>query len=143
MKIGELAKNACCTTETIRFYEKAGLMPDAARTGGNYRDYSAMHLERLRFIRNCRALDMAHEEIRALLGLTEAPAERCGAVNTLIDEHISHVDHRIDELMQLRTQLTELRSHCASEQAVGDCGIVQELSTMEVAPARVKHSHIG
>lgn len=143
MKIGELAKSARCTTETIRFYEKEGLMPDAERTGGNYRDYSAVHVERLRFIRNCRALDMTHDEIRALLGLTDKPAEQCGAINALVDEHISHVDHRIEELQQLKAQLTKLRSQCVVEQAVGDCGIVQELTTMEVTPARAKHSHIG
>ncbi|MGV7242057.1 Cd(II)/Pb(II)-responsive transcriptional regulator [Caballeronia sp. M23-90] len=143
MKIGELAKTARCTTETIRFYEKEGLMVDAERTEGNYRDYSGKHVERLRFIRNCRALDMAHDEIRALLDLTDAPGEHCGAVNSLVDEHISHVDHRIEELLHLRGQLMDLRARCATERPVGDCGIVQKLSSMEVAPARPKHSHIG
>ncbi|MCY0388400.1 Cd(II)/Pb(II)-responsive transcriptional regulator [Robbsia sp. Bb-Pol-6] len=143
MKIGELAKITRCTTETIRFYEKEGLMLDAERTEANYREYSAKHVERLRFIRNCRALDMAHDEIRALLDLTDAPAEGCGAVNSLVDEHISHVDHRIEELLGLRNQLLELRSRCGMEQAVGDCGIVQELSQKEVAPTRAKHSHVG
>ncbi|WP_438397145.1 Cd(II)/Pb(II)-responsive transcriptional regulator [Caballeronia sp. DA-9] len=143
MKIGELAKLARCTTETVRFYEKEGLMPDADRTVANYRDYSAAHLDRLRFIRNCRALDMAHDEIRALLGLTDAPTGPCGGINLLVDEHISHVDHRIAELMELRAQLIDLRSRCEAEQAVGDCGIVRELSNMDVMPSRMKHSHVG
>ncbi|MGL4860686.1 MAG: MerR family transcriptional regulator, partial [Enterobacteriaceae bacterium] len=68
MKIGELAQAANCTTETIRFYEKKELLPKAERTAANYRSYTPAHLERLRFIRVCRTLDMTHEEIRQLLG---------------------------------------------------------------------------
>jgi Cd(II)/Pb(II)-responsive transcriptional regulator len=143
MKIGELAKIAHCTTETIRFYEKEGLLPEAERTEANYRSYSARHVERLRFIRNCRALDMTHDEIRALLRLTDAPADGCGSINALIDEHIAHVDTRIDELKQLKVQLTTLREQCHGEQAVEDCGIVQGLNEMDVSATRVRHTHLG
>ena len=143
MKIGELAKIAHCTTETIRFYEKEGLLPEADRTEANYRSYTARHVERLRFIRNCRALDMTHDEIRALLRLTDTPADGCGAINTLIDEHITHVDTRIDELKQLKAQLTSLREQCQTEQAVEDCGIVHGLTDMEVSAPRSRHTHLG
>jgi Cd(II)/Pb(II)-responsive transcriptional regulator len=143
MKIGELAKIAHCTTETIRFYEKEGLLPEADRTEANYRSYTSRHIERLRFIRNCRALDMTHDEIRALLRLTDAPAEGCGAINTLIDEHIAHVDTRIDELKQLKVQLSALREQCQTEQAVADCGIVHGLADMEVSAPRSRHTHLG
>jgi Cd(II)/Pb(II)-responsive transcriptional regulator len=143
MKIGELAKIAHCTTETIRFYEKEGLLPEADRTEANYRNYTARHVERLRFIRNCRALDMTHDEIRALLRLTDAPAEGCGAINTLIDEHIGHVNTRIDELKQLKAQLTTLREQCRAEQPVEACGIVQGLTDMEVSAPRSRHTHLG
>ena len=143
MKIGELAKIAHCTTETIRFYEKEGLLPEAERTEANYRSYSARHVERLRFIRNCRALDMTHDEIRALLRLTDAPADGCGGINDLIDEHIAHVDTRIDELKQLKAQLTTLREQCHGEQAVEDCGIVQGLTEMDVGATRARHTHLG
>src|SRR5690606_25981831 len=109
MKIGELAGKARCTTETVRFYEKAGLLPEADRTDSNYRSYGPKHLERLRFVRNCRALDMTHVEIRALLELMDTPADGCGAINNLLDEHINHVDARISELTRLKAQLTDLR----------------------------------
>jgi len=115
MKIGELASAASCTTETVRFYEKEGLLPEAERTESNYRSYGPTHVERLRFIRNCRVLDMAHEEIRALLALMDAPADGCGAVNTLLDEHIGHVDARIGELLHLKQQLSALRQKCQTE----------------------------
>lgn len=68
MKIGELAQVAQCTVETVRYYEKAGLLPETPRTAGNFRVYGPGHVERLRFIRNCRALDMSHEEIHTHLG---------------------------------------------------------------------------
>ena len=143
MKIGELAKVAKCTTETIRFYEKKGLLPDAARTGSNYRSYSGMHVERLRFIRNCRALDMTHEEIRELLAFADAPQENCGGVNTLLDEHIRHVEVRIAELMQLKHQLTTLREQCQSEQGVDACGILRGLTEMETVAGGERHTHLG
>jgi len=143
MKIGELAKMAQCTTETIRFYEKEGLLPQAIRTDSNYRSYTETHAERLRFIRNCRALDMTHDEIRHLLSATDAPGEPCGSINSLVDEHILHVDRRIEELTQLKAQLVALRGQCTTEESATDCGIVQALSTNNVAPAREKRTHLG
>ncbi|CAB3749096.1 Cd(II)/Pb(II)-responsive transcriptional regulator [Paraburkholderia humisilvae] len=142
MKIGELAQLAGCTTDTIRFYEKEGLLPAAARTGANYRYYSDAHLQRLRFIRNCRALDMSHEEIRRLLDAGDARGEDCAAINQLIDEHIDHVVKRIDELTSLKQQLLTLRAHCQTEKAVLECGIMQELGAMEASAAHAHHGHV-
>ncbi len=143
MKIGELACAARCSTETIRFYEKAGLLPEPERSEGNYRQYGPQHLERLRFIRNCRGLDMAHDEIRALLGMIDHPARDCGAINHLLDEHIAHVQVRLRELQDLRRHLVGLREQCGSEQAVDACGIVQGLNRMETAEGPVHNTHIG
>ncbi len=105
MKIGELARVGPCTVETVRYYEKKGLLAPPARTPANYRSYGSAHVYRLRFIRNCRALDMTHEEIHMLLGLMDQPAGDCGGVNQLLDEHIAHVEVRIAELCQLKQQL--------------------------------------
>ena len=143
MKIGELAQVAQCTVETVRYYEKEGLLPAPARTAANYRSYSSAQVDRLRFIRNCRALDMTHEEIRTLLGFIDQSAGDCGAVNQLLDEHIAHVDVRIDELSQLKQQLSELRQRCQSEQAMDACGILQGLAAMETEPRHERHTHIG
>ncbi len=143
MKIGELAQVAQCTVETVRYYEKEGLLSAPARTAANYRSYSDVHVDRLRFIRNCRALDMTHEEIRALLGLMDQSVGNCGGVNQLLDEHIAHVDARIAELSQLKQQLTQLRRRCQSEQAVDACGILQGLASMETEPRHARHTHLG
>ena len=143
MKIGELARLGQCTVETVRYYEKAGLLPPAARTGSNYRHYGDAHVARLRFIRNCRALDMTHDEVRALLGLVDQPANDCGGVNRVLDEHIAHVEVRIRELKQLKQQLVALRQSCQGEQAVIACGIVQGLTTMETETKNQRQTHLS
>ena len=143
MKIGELARNAQCTVETVRYYEKAGLLTEPARTGGNFRVYGPEHMERLRLIRNCRALDMSHEEIHALLKLANAAGDDCGAINAVFDQHIAHVDTRIGELTQLKAQLSSLRQRCSSDQGVDACGILQGLATMETGQQTGRNTHLG
>jgi Cd(II)/Pb(II)-responsive transcriptional regulator len=130
MKIGELANAAKCSVETIRFYESTGLLPKAGRGANNYRLYHAEHEERLRFIRNCRALDMSHEEVRILLAEMDGAATDCGSVNAVLDEHIQHVAARIRELQRLKGQLTALRGQCQSRSKVGDCRIVKGLTAL-------------
>lgn len=143
MKIGELAQVAQCTVETVRYYEKAGLLPETARTAGNFRVYGPDHVDRLRFIRNCRALDMSLEEIHALLALADHPQTSCGAINTVLDQHIAHVNERIEELSKLKVQLQTLRGQCHNEQAVDTCGILQGLAAMETMAKPERHTHLG
>jgi Cd(II)/Pb(II)-responsive transcriptional regulator len=143
MKIGEFAQVAQTTVETVRYYEKEGLLPATARTAGNFRVYGPAHLERLRFIRNCRALDMSHEEIHTLLGLADQPTEGCGAINAVFDQHMAHVDERIRELIHLKEQLAMLRQRCQTEQAVDACGILQGLAVMETEAKAERHTHLG
>ena len=127
MKIGELARRAECPAETIRYYEREGLLPEAARTPGNYRVYARAHMERLSFIRNCRSLDMTLNEIRQLLRLRDLPQENCDAAHTLLDEHITHVAARIAELQNLERQLKVLRRQCRSARLEKACGILDGL----------------
>ena len=131
MKIGELAQTALCTVETVRYYEKAGLLPLPARTSGNFRVYGPEHLERLRFIRNCRALAMSHQEIHTLLQLSDQPEAGCEAVNGVFEQHIAHVRARIQELTQLQQQLQALRLRCQTVQTTQTCGILQGVNAME------------
>lgn len=127
--IGKLARETGSTVETIRYYEREGLIHPPVRSDGNYRLYDAGATERLRFIRHCRTLDMTLDEIRVLLGFLDAPNEACDRVNSLLDEHIGHVRTRIAELTDLERQLKRLRSRCRATQASRDCGILQNLST--------------
>jgi Cd(II)/Pb(II)-responsive transcriptional regulator len=143
MKIGDLAQAAQCTVETIRYYEKEGLLAAPARSASNYRQYGPAHADRLRFIRNCRMLDMTHDEIRALLGMMDRPQDDCTAVNHLLDEHIEHVEVRIQELQQLKHRLAELRGSCSTHQEVQECGILQGLASMETEVKPSRHTHLG
>ena len=93
LKIGELARRTQCQAETIRFYEREGLLPAPMRTAGNYRVYGRAHVERLAFIRNCRALDMTLDEIRQLLRFRDLPQDNCHAAHALLDEHVARREH--------------------------------------------------
>ncbi len=137
MKIGDLAKKSGLQTGTIRYYEKAGLIPEPERSNSNYRRYSESHIERLRFIQHCRLLDMSLEEIRLLLDYRDFPEANCSKVNDLIDEHIGHVTQRIDELRLLETQLRDLRSRCTEAAGINDCGILNALSCPAFSPEKV------
>lgn len=128
MRIGDLARRAGCTVETVRYYEKEGLLAEPARGGNNYRLYGAAHLEALSFIRNCRLLEMSLEEIRMLLRLKSDPARDCSEVNVILDEHIAHVTGRIESLETLRGQLEGLRSLCVEVRSAGACAILRELA---------------
>ncbi|MFM9915182.1 MAG: Cd(II)/Pb(II)-responsive transcriptional regulator [Rhizobacter sp.] len=145
MKIGALAEVTGTPVETIRFYEREGVLPSPARAQNNYRLYLPAHVERLAFIRQCRSLDMTLDEIRALIQLRESPAQDCGDINLLLDEHIGHVAKRIRELRALEKELKALRSRCLSPHAVADCGILDGLdraAAASPAPApRRRHVH--
>ena len=127
MRIGALAKQTGCSVETIRYYEREGLLPPSARTEGNYRIYSDADVERLSFIRDCRSLDMTLEEIEQLLSFRDAPEKYCTEVNELLDEHIGHVTARVAELQTLEQQLHKLRRLCRRTQKAKNCGILKRL----------------
>lgn len=135
MKIGELALAAQTQVETIRYYEREGLLPKAPRSEGNYRIYGPEHVERLAFVRHCRSLDMTLDEIRVLLRFKDEPQAECGEVNALLDEHIGHVATRIRELRQLEKQLKALREQCAGSSESAHCGILHELVQASSVPA--------
>lgn len=127
MKIGELGDKTGVDAETIRYYEKVGILPKPARTEGNYRQYGEAHVDRLRFVRHCRSLDMTLDEIRVLLQFRDAPDSNCGEVNTLLDEHIGHVTQRIVALSELEKELRKLRRQCRKAQKSKDCGILARI----------------
>ncbi|MBU0752280.1 MAG: Cd(II)/Pb(II)-responsive transcriptional regulator [Gammaproteobacteria bacterium] len=143
MKIGELARGTGTSVETIRYYEREGLLPATERTDGNYRIYGGAHADRLRFIRNCRSLDMTLEEIRVLLRFKDSPADDCGAVNELLDEHIGHVANRIRELRHLERHLKGLRDLCQESRDAGHCGILNELAHNVSSSSDATSGHVG
>ncbi|TWO68001.1 Cd(II)/Pb(II)-responsive transcriptional regulator [Caenimonas sedimenti] len=146
MKIGELAKATGTQVETIRYYERAGLLPEPLRTDGNYRVYEKSHVQRLAFIRHCRCLDMTLEEIGLLLQFKDDPQSDCGDVDRILDEHIEHVVVRIRELKALEKQLRSLRSECTPNSDPASCGVIGGLerdAQRHDHAAKVSHRHIA
>jgi Cd(II)/Pb(II)-responsive transcriptional regulator len=143
-RIGELSELGGCPVETIRYYEREGMLAKASRSSGNYRLYEKHHLDALQFIRNCRALDMTLDEIRALLALRSNPSRACTEVNSLLDEHIQHVRDRISELRELDRTLRSLRASCQQDLSVANCEILKGIRLLNPTttdkPARRAHS---
>jgi Cd(II)/Pb(II)-responsive transcriptional regulator len=128
MRIKELARATGVESDTIRFYEKQGLLPAPARSTNGYRDYGAPQLERLAFIRHCRALDMPLNDVRRLVDFVDAPASHCDDVNGLVDAQLVRVRARLASMAALERQLVALRARCSGEHTQGQaCGILQEL----------------
>lgn len=141
MKIGELARAAQTPVETIRYYEREGLLPAPPRSEGNYRLYGAAHLQRLAFIRHCRGLDMTLDEVRLLLQVRDDPQGGCEAADALLDAHLDHVSTRIRELRVLQKQLQALRQQCAGGQDAAHCGVLQGLEQPPRSRKRAAHVH--
>lgn len=131
MQIGALARAAGCSVATIRYYEQQGLLPEPERTEGNFRTYRPAHVERLRTIRGCRALDLSLDEIRALLAQADGSARDCAGIDRAIDDHLVHVDERIAALQHLRAQLRTLRSRCDGEHEIESCGVWSGLAAID------------
>lgn len=140
MRIGELAKQAGCDVETIRYYEKAGLLPEPSRSDAGYRSYLPEHLERLRFIRHCRSLQMGIPDIRVLLDFQSKPSVECQGVNDLLDHHIASVRVQMQKLQSLEKQLIMLRHQCEQPHLVNGCGILQSLNDTGASKDCVCHS---
>ena len=129
MKIGEISKTTGIAVETIRYYEKIGLVPAPEREASGYRSYRQQHLDRLLFIRRCRNLDMAQDEIRELIELADQPGADCSQVDALLARHLEHVRQRLEELTRLEDTLTQLQTACSQGRAVSECGILGGLSS--------------
>ncbi|MEJ8823003.1 Cd(II)/Pb(II)-responsive transcriptional regulator [Variovorax humicola] len=127
MKISELSRATGVDTDTIRYYEKTGLLPSPARESNGYRAYGPEHVEGLSFVRHCRALDIPLADVARLLAFSAKPDGDCGDINRLIDDQIVRVRARIASLQALESQLTLLRSRCAEPHEAADCGILNEL----------------
>jgi Cd(II)/Pb(II)-responsive transcriptional regulator len=127
MRIGELARRGGCDVETVRFYEREGLLDAPAREPNGYRRYAEAHLAQLNFIRHCRSLGIGLPEVRILRHLQASPESACEEVNGLVDRQIERIHQRIESLRLLEGQLHALRDSCEANRSVGECGIMRNL----------------
>jgi Cd(II)/Pb(II)-responsive transcriptional regulator len=127
MRIGELSHASGVDVQTIRYYEREGLLAEPSRTASGYRAYGPEHLERLNFVRHCRSLDMPLAEIRTLLELSKRQDVSCEQVDQLVHGHLQRVKAKRAALQVLEAQLETLSGQCAAGHRVADCGILEEL----------------
>ncbi len=127
LTIGRLAKTASVGVETIRFYEREGLMAAPERTASGYRLYPPAAAERLGFIRRAKALGFSLAEIRELLGLAEPSGDRA-KVKALTEHKLAEIEQRIEELHRMRQALSELDRQCSGQGPVEGCPIIEALT---------------
>lgn len=123
--IGQLAKTAAVGVETIRFYERRGLMSDPPRSAGGYRRYPEHAAERLRFIRRAKRLGFSLDEIGTLLNLQDG-GERA-AVKAITQAKLAQIEARIDDLRRMRKTLADLEKQCSGRGPVKGCPIIEAL----------------
>jgi DNA-binding transcriptional MerR regulator len=127
MKIGALAKAVGANIETIRYYERIGLLPAAGRTAANYRDYGAAHRERLAFVRHARELGFSIADIRSLLDLSDQPERDCVEADQIASQHLAQVEIKIAQLSALRDELARMIHACRGGSAA-ECRVIEVLS---------------
>ncbi len=125
--IGALGKLTGVNIETIRYYERIGLLPGAARTSSNYRVYGDTHVRRLTFIRKARDLGFPIEMVRRMLALSDQPDRPCREVDALVGEQMREVERKIADLERLWEELDRLAHQCSGG-LVSDCRIIEALS---------------
>ena len=127
LTIGVLARDSGVNLETIRFYERSGLMPAPQRSPAGYRHYQEQDIRRLRFIRRGRELGFSLEEIRSLLDLAAHPESPCTSADQMVREHLDAIETRIRDLQNMRAELSKLAGchsghaeHCRLLEALDD-----------------------
>lgn len=127
LTIGRLAAATGTNVETIRFYEKSGILAPPSRTDSNYRSYEPDHLNRLSFIRRARDLGFSLDQVKALLKLSDDRAQSCAAVDDIAKLHREEVERKIRDLQALKTELDRIIDSC-KHGTVAECRIVESLS---------------
>jgi len=128
MLIGELAQACDCPAETIRYYEKIGLLPPPARRENGYRSYDDKHQKWLQFIIRSRELGFSQDEVRRLTDFAHQQRPACADVHDLLEEHVIDVRDRISELKRMENALVRLKQQC-QEGTLHECPVIDELMT--------------
>jgi MerR family mercuric resistance operon transcriptional regulator len=127
LPIGELSRQSGVNIETIRYYEKIGIMPAPARSPGGYRLYAPDHLKRLSFVRRGRQLGFSLDELRSLLRLVDGHTYTCAQVRALTLEHVAEVRRKISDLRRLERVMADMAAQCTG-QRIPKCPVIDALS---------------
>ena len=126
MRIGELAEACECPAETIRYYEKIGLLPKPLRTENGYRSYDDQHRKWLQFILRSRGLGFTQDEVRRLTEIAHMPEPACADVHTILSDHASQIRGKIRDLQNMEKALIRLSAKC-EKGTLNECPVIDEL----------------
>lgn len=128
LKRGELAKRSGCNIETIRYYEKIGLLGPPGRTDSGHRIYSPQDQSRLGFILRGRELDFSIDELRGLLGLVDGGTQTCAEIKARTTQHLADVRAKISDLRRMEKALAQTAAQCSGDE-VPECPVLEALAS--------------
>ena len=131
LTIGDVAKRARVHVETLRYYERQGLLVKPLRSKSNYRQYTDDIVRRVRFIKAAQALGFSLKEINELLSLRAAPQASCTDIRTRTETKITDIDAKIDWLIAMKHALSRLVEECSTNGPLTDCPILAALENQE------------
>ena len=131
LSIGQVARRVGIGIETVRFYERQGLIDDPPRTGAGYRQYSEDVISRLRFIKRAKGLGFSLKEIAELLSLRLDPTTTCGDIKKRAEAKIAAIEEKILTLQRMKKALKELAATCRESGSVRECSILETLYAEE------------
>lgn len=127
LTIGQVAKQTGVTVETVRFYEKQGLIDSPQRSESGYRQYPRETIARVRFIQNAKDVGFTLKDISALLALRQEPGTSCDDIRLQATRKIEEVDQKIRDLQRIRSALASMIVKCHSGGPLSQCPILEEL----------------
>lgn len=127
LSISELARQANVNIETIRYYERRGLISEPPRNKSGHRRYSHEAVKRTDFIKRCQTLGFSLKEIEEILELRITPKSTCADMKLRVTEKLNDVDQKINELARIHDALSRLQNQCTGKGPIGSCPILEEL----------------
>jgi len=131
LNIGQLAGQTGVTVETVRFYEKQGLIAAPTRSAGGYRQYPPETVQRLRFIQNAKDVGFTLRDIGELLAMREEPGTTCQDIQARASDKLVEVEQKLRELTRIRNALSRLVTKCRAQAVQGECPILTEFDNEE------------
>lgn len=128
---GKLARKAGVNLQTIRYYERSGLLPSPKRDDSGYRQYTEAAFQRLMFIRKAQTLGFSLKEIRKLLELKESDTGKCSDVEAMVRSKIALLEEKIADLKKVRSVLDEMSRHCEGTKTANECYFITEVEKRE------------
>ena len=127
---GQLARETGVNIETIRYYERRGLIPEPPRRESGYREYTPKYIERIHFIKRAQALGFTLKEISELLAVADGnPA--CKDIRKFAEDKVKDIETRIHDLQKMKTVLKDLIKKCLGKRKISECPIIESLSQKE------------